>query len=89
MNESTDAAQNLISENIYAHAVMDFQRFAGLNETGKGGLNEFTARSLCNPLARPARRSDSGHDELAPMRQQGQSGPQRGGTTQEAVRTAR
>lgn len=34
MNESTDAAQNLISENTYSHALADFQRFAGLNETG-------------------------------------------------------
>lgn len=35
MNETTDTAQNLISENIYSHAVMEFQRFAGLNETGR------------------------------------------------------
>ena len=35
MNESTDAAQNLISENTYSHALAEFQRFAGLNETGK------------------------------------------------------
>ena len=34
MNESTDAAQNLISENTYLFALAEFQRFAGLNETG-------------------------------------------------------
>ena len=35
MNESTETAQNLIVENIYSHAVLEFQRFAGLNETGE------------------------------------------------------
>lgn len=43
MNESTDAAQNLISENTYSHALMDFQRFAGLNETGM----QITAFNYC------------------------------------------
>jgi hypothetical protein len=32
MNES--AAANLISEKTYSNAVMEFQRFAGINETG-------------------------------------------------------
>lgn len=35
MNESEDSASShLISENIYSQAIMEFQRFAGLNETG-------------------------------------------------------
>lgn len=35
MNESEDSASShLISENIYSHAVMEFQRFAGINESG-------------------------------------------------------
>lgn len=32
MNEST--AASLISEDAYKAAIMDFQRFAGINETG-------------------------------------------------------
>ena len=35
MNESEDSASShLISENIYSQAIMEFQRFAGLNESG-------------------------------------------------------
>lgn len=40
MNESTETADNLITENIYANAVMEFQRFAGLNESGKFSFEE-------------------------------------------------
>ncbi|XP_017483196.1 PREDICTED: matrix metalloproteinase-14-like [Rhagoletis zephyria] len=64
MNESTDAAQNLISENTYSHALMDFQRFAGLNETGT--LDEETVSMMGAP--RCGNKDKIGHGEEARRR---------------------
>ncbi|KAI2810198.1 calcium ion binding [Blomia tropicalis] len=64
MNESTDAAQNLISENTYLFALAEFQRFAGLNETGL--LDEDTMHMMNAP--RCGNKDKVGHGEEARRR---------------------
>ncbi|UXI18425.1 hypothetical protein NH340_JMT04368 [Sarcoptes scabiei] len=64
MNESTDGSLNLISENIYSQAVMEFQRFAGLNESGV--LDEETIHMMNAP--RCGNKDMIGHGEEAKRR---------------------
>jgi matrix metalloproteinase-14 (membrane-inserted) len=62
MNES--AAANLISEKTYSNAVMEFQRFAGINETGI--LDEQTIEMMNSP--RCGNKDKVGHSEDAKRR---------------------
>nr|XP_046913387.1 matrix metalloproteinase-19-like isoform X2 [Dermatophagoides farinae] len=65
MNESEDSASShLISENIYSHAVMEFQRFAGINESGI--LDEETIQMMNAP--RCGNKDLVGHGEEARRR---------------------
>ncbi|XP_027206190.2 matrix metalloproteinase 1 isoform X2 [Dermatophagoides pteronyssinus] len=65
MNESEDSASShLISENIYSQAIMEFQRFAGLNESGI--LDEETIQMMNAP--RCGNQDLNGHGEEARRR---------------------
>ena len=68
MNETgesgTNAAQNLISENSLSYALMEFQRFAGINETGV--LDDDTIHMMNAP--RCGNKDKVGHGEEARRR---------------------